>query len=152
MYDFLSGWVIGIRRRVARTSFSFTSSRDLPKVSGLNRAATTSRAYITAIIRKTPARPKRSKRNSAANGMIAPATLPIPLTIEVPMARIEVGNSSGDHTASMVFSSMVKNWKIAPRIRINAVVSANKAKQMAEMQPRTAAIVTVDRRGARLAR
>src|SRR6476646_10985233 len=131
---------------------AFTSSRELPLVSGLNRAATMSRAYITATIMKTPARLNRSKRNSATNGMIAPAMLPMPLTIEVPWARIEVGNTSGDQAARVVFSSMVKNWNVAPRIRINGVVSANRANATAVMQPRIAAPVTAVRRGARLAR
>ena len=107
---------------------------------------------MTAIMTNTPATPARSKKNSAAKGMTAPATLPMPLTTEVPMARTEVGNSSGDQTDSIVLSIMVKNWKIMPSTRISAVVLANDAKQMAEMQPSTAATVTVSRRGALPAR
>ena len=46
---------------------------------------------MTAIIRKTPETPARSKMKTATNGMTAPATLPMPLTTEVPSARTRVG-------------------------------------------------------------
>ena len=106
---------------------------------------------MTAIMMKTPEIPVRSKMNTAANGMTAPATLPMPLTTEVPSARTRVGYNSGDHRASVEFRNSEKNWKIDPKTRIKAAPSANSAKQMAETHPRTAAIATVRRRGNRAA-
>ena len=61
------------------------------------------------------------------------------------------GRAPGDHRASVEFRNSEKNWKIEPNSRINAAPSANRAKQMAERHPRTAAIATVSRRGNRAA-
>ena len=73
----------------------------------------------------------------------------MPLTTEVPSARTRVGYSSGDHSARVEFRNSEKNWKIEPNSRISAGPSANRAKQTAETQPRTAASATVVRRRSR---
>ena len=74
-------------------------------------------------------RSRRPNRATAANGMIAPPMLPIPLTMEIPRVRILVGYSSEYQAARVVLVSMPKNWKVAPSTRIRPVSFAKRATQ-----------------------